>query len=62
MVSHKNKNWWKSKTLWFNVVTTLALGLELLTDVPVLNPEALVLVGGLVNVVLRVWFTNTGLK
>ena len=55
------KAWYESKTLWLNVITALIAVLTLLQDNPVIPPVAqpyILLVVGVLNVVLRVWFTD----
>lgn len=55
--------WYKSKTVWFNIITTLVAALTFLPTVSDLLPaEALpYLLGfvGVLNVILRVWFTDS---
>ena len=55
------KMWYTSKTIWFNVITSvlmIATGLQAINIVPVQYLAVINLVG---NVILRVWFTNTGI-
>ena len=56
------KYFFLSKTVWLNLVTMVIAFLTLLQDNPIVPPEAqpyVLLVVGVLNVVLRVWFTNT---
>jgi Mg2+/citrate symporter len=53
------KPWYKSKTVWMNAVLTLVAMIELLKGLPWVSPEILVFVAGVLNVVLRVWFTSS---
>jgi hypothetical protein len=58
-----SKPWWHSKTVWLNVVLTL-IGLATFLAVPKNDPTLSVAsiaaaVAGALNVVLRVWFTDT---
>lgn len=53
------KKWYESKTLWFNMFSMVAGFIAIVQGV-VTDPEilaSLVLVNGLVNVILRVFFT-----
>ena len=59
------KKWYESKTTWLNIVTTLiAIVVMVREQIPV--PEEyvwiLVLVTGILNIVLRVWFTDTEIE
>jgi hypothetical protein len=58
-----SKPFWQSKTVWLNVVLTL-IGLATFLAVPKNDPTLSVAsiaaaVAGALNVVLRVWFTDT---
>lgn len=51
-----------SKTVWLNLITTVVAFLTLLQDNPLVPPEAqpyVLLVVGILNLVLRIWFTDT---
>lgn len=50
------KPWWKSKTLYFNAITTV-VGLAGLVPDPIAMGVA-----GVGNVVLRTWFTEAPIK
>lgn len=52
---------YRSKMVWVNGLTTLVALLTLLQDNPVIPAEAqpyILLAVGVVNVVLRIWFTE----
>jgi hypothetical protein len=54
------KFFYLSKTVWLNVVLTAIGAVALLTDaVPAEYKPYVILAGGILNVVLRVWFTDT---
>lgn len=58
------KPWYESKMLWVNVVTTIALTVEILTQGQLIPAVALPYVAAgvaILNVILRVWFTNQSL-
>jgi hypothetical protein len=59
----QTKPFWASKTVWLNVVLTL-IGIATFLAVPKNDPTLSVAsiaaaVAGALNVVLRVWFTDT---
>ena len=57
------KKWYHSKTVWFNVIFTLAEVSVVLVDlIPVEYTPVLMGVQGVANVVLRVWFTNKAVE
>lgn len=59
------KNWYESKTVWFNIIVTVVAILALPEFVAVLSPVWLkysVLGGAVGNIILRLWFTATGIK
>jgi hypothetical protein len=57
----KSKNWWLSKTVWFNVIT-LIIGV-VGAVVGVVRSEvwiiSLTAINALGNGILRIWFTDT---
>lgn len=56
------KPFYVSKIVWVNVLTTVVAVLTLLQDNPLVPPEAqpyVLAAVGIVNVVLRIWFTDT---
>ena len=58
------KNWYESKTLWLNLITAAVLIADLLVQQPFIPPAYLPFIAtvvGILNVVLRVWFTDTGI-
>lgn len=62
----ETKKWYLSKTVWFNVLTFLGSAGLLVADflgAGMFAPQAFALLGvGLVNIVLRVWFTDTAIE
>lgn len=60
------KQWYESKTLWFNVVMTIVMAAPVIAaSASALTPQQVVLIDsiaglvtGLGNVFLRVWFTD----
>jgi len=58
------KNWYESKTFWLNLLTALVLIADLLVQQPFIPTAWLPFIAtvvGILNVVLRVWFTDTGI-
>lgn len=58
------KPWYTSKIVWVNVVATVAAVVDILTQgklIPVDTVPYLVSVVAILNVILRVWFTDTAL-
>lgn len=58
------KSWYQSKTLWLNVITALVMILDLLSKQPFIPPQYVPIVlfaVAMLNVILRVWFTDTGI-
>jgi len=56
------KNWYESKVVWVNAITTLIAVMSLFADQEMLSGDAkayVLLAVGVLNVVLRVWFTDT---
>jgi len=54
-----------SKTVWFNLITMLIMIFSYLQESPIVPPEfqPFVIFGvGLLNLILRIWFTDTTLK
>lgn len=54
------KKWYQSKTVWFNIVTTIVGVVTFLQGQPTFAEFApwLVLVAGIGNLILRIWFTD----
>jgi len=60
------KAWYSSKTLWFNVIMTLVMGIPVIASAyKAMSPEQAVLadaiaglITGLGNIFIRVWFTE----
>jgi len=62
-----SKNWWESKIVILNALMTVIGGLTLvadtLTNTPQLTiPGVLMLVAGIGNVIIRIWFTDSSIK
>lgn len=58
------KNFWESKTFWLNLITAVIMILDLLVQQPFIPPSYLPIIAfvvGVLNVILRVWFTDTGI-
>ena len=55
------KNWYESKTLWFNAIMTVVLTAQMVSgfydDFTVVTG----MVAGFGNILLRVWFTEKGI-
>lgn len=58
--SDGKKPWWRSKTIWFNVVTVLLGFIQIVNQHFVIPPEWLAYIMGLGNVILR-FITETKL-
>lgn len=58
------KEWYQSKTLWFNVLSAIVMILELLLKdsfIPLLYIPYVTLGIGIVNGILRIFFTDAGI-
>ena len=58
------KAWYVSKIVWVNVITTLVSVLTLLSEGALLPAEAIpwvLFAVGVLNLALRIWFTDTKL-
>lgn len=56
------KNWWQSKTVWFNVLTGIVSTLGMIQGtVPESLAPYIIAAVGIVNVILRVFFTTVPL-
>lgn len=66
LASNSEKNWWESKTVWFNIVMTVINGAGFVISMAGQLPEQLIvyalMVQGFGNIVLRTWFTDTRIK
>jgi hypothetical protein len=51
--SNGTKFWFKSKTLWFNIVSTLIFGVEQFVGSGHINPEQAVFIVTIINLILR---------
>lgn len=54
-----------SKTVWVNLIVTVLAIIQLFSESPLVPPEVLpwlVFAAGVLNLVLRIWFTDTALK
>jgi len=49
----KVKPIWKSKTMWFNVITLILAVLEVISGVYLIDSKVLMLINGLGNIALR---------
>lgn len=59
------KPWYKSKTIWFNVFLTLTgifTFLQAIPELAKLYGLYFLVSGGICNVILRIWFTDTEIK
>ena len=56
------KKWYKSKTLWFNIITTAVLFAQVVQEFidPAYSKWIVMFMGG-GNIILRVWFSNKAL-
>ena len=52
------KSWYKSKTIWFNAVTTLLMFASLSEVEMIISPKWIAIINGVGNIILRVWFTS----
>lgn len=59
----EHKRWYKSKTIWVNLIVAVALGVDYMLPgvAPLLAPEVYGAILAGVNIVLRV-FTEKGIK
>lgn len=55
------KKWYLSKTMWVNIIATIALILQTVTGNDVLSPEVQGVILGLLNIILRI-ITKHGLQ
>ena len=53
------KDWWHSKTVWINIGTMLLAILALPQVSEFISPQTIITIQGAVNIVLRVWFSDT---
>ncbi len=57
------KKWYQSKLVWLSVILTLSgavpLVVDLLNKATVTPADIVLLFGGLLGVILRIWFTDT---
>lgn len=62
----ETKKWYQSKIVWFNIMTFVGSAGLLIADflgAGNYTPDALVLLGvGVVNLILRIWFTDTAIE
>jgi hypothetical protein len=60
------KAWYQSKLVWLGIILTISGALPFVSElvkVQPITPEAVIaLVGGILTVILRVWFTDTEIK
>jgi len=53
--------WYLSRTVWFNVITTI-IGIASLGNMLPIDSKILVAIIGIGNVILRVWFTDSPIE
>ena len=56
------KKWYQSKTLWFNILTTVVLTAQMVGDLYLEYATITILLAGFGNIMLRVWFTTTEIE
>ena len=59
------KNWYQSKVVWVNVISALLMVFDLLVKQPFIPTSYLPYIAfavGVLNVILRVWFTDSGIS
>lgn len=59
------KKIWNSRTFWFNIITVVLLSLNMVLEVGLVPAKAypiIVAAQGVVNLILRVFFTNKGIS
>lgn len=59
--SHQEKPWWKSKTLFLNLVLFGVAIIDIVAETRWIEPQYLLVVGGVLNAVLRIWFSDSKL-
>lgn len=64
--SMKEKKWYQSKLVWLGVIMTISGAIEVVRQLLVagpIDPQAILgAVGGIMTVIMRVWFTDTQIK
>lgn len=55
------KNWYRSKTLWFNILSVLILVIQYCGDVHIIKLELQALLMAIINIILRA-ITNKPIK
>lgn len=60
----RGKKWYSSKTLWLNLITAALAIIMLASTSPSLEQysEAFLFISGVLNIILRVFFTNQPVK
>lgn len=56
------KPWHQSKTIWFNLLMTVLDIFSIFEARALFDPSLMALIHGIGNVILRVYFTDTGIK
>lgn len=56
------KNWWESRTVWLNVTMTALLIAEMAAQLEPQFIGATAWITGTANIILRVWFTDMGIR
>ncbi|MBI5390993.1 hypothetical protein HZB02_05885 [Candidatus Woesearchaeota archaeon] len=52
------KAWYCSKTVWVNLILTLVAVIDLIHNLNFINTKYLILIAGVLNIILRIWFTK----
>jgi hypothetical protein len=50
--------WYESKTIWFNVIVMVGAIVALPEITTAISPSTAILIQGVANIILRVWFTS----
>ena len=58
----KAKLWYESKTVLFNILTTIVMVASFVGDVHESVSAVTVMVAGIGNIILRVWLTDTAIE
>ncbi len=58
VVIKEKKVWFKSKTIWFNIITAIVTGAPLLAPALPISAPVMVVINVVGNMILRTWFTD----